>query len=132
MIVKYQSFMKDVFTDIVKIEKETLKQAATHVRDKMKEKVSKKGRSLPGSPPGVRTGNLKKGIKFDIRDRDSALVGLGPPAHHGHLLEFGTLRRVTKKGKQLGRVLPRPFVRPTFEEESDTVRKIMEGQFTKV
>lgn len=131
-IVKYQSFMKDVFSDIVKIEKETLREAAIHIRKKMKEKVSKKGRSFPGMPPGVKTGNLKRGIKYQIRDRDSALVGLGPPAQHGHLLEFGTKVRKTKKGVNKGHILPRPFVRPTFEEESETVKKIMMGQFSKL
>lgn len=128
-ICKYQSFIKDVFSDIVAVEKEILKEAAQHVQKKMKEKVSSKAVSFPGSPPGVNTGNLKKGIKYDIRDRDNALVGLGPPAHHGHLLEFGTKNRVTKKGLKKGHVLPRPFVRPTFEEESEAVRKIMSRQW---
>ena len=104
-IVKYQSFVKDVFKDIVAVEKEVLKDAAKHVQKKMKEKVSKRGRSFPGAPPGLKTGNLKKGIKYDIRDRDNALVGLGPPAHHGHLLEFGTKIRTTKKGVNKGHLL---------------------------
>lgn len=132
IITKYQSFVKDVFSDIVKIEKNTLKEAAQHVRKKMRKKVSKKGKSFPGMPPGKNTGNLRKGIKYAIRDRDSALIGLGPPAQHGHLLEFGTSVRYTKNGVSKGQVLPRPFVRPTFEEEADAVNKIMRGQFSRL
>lgn len=125
----YKSFVDDVFKDIVKAEKEVLREAAKHVRKKMKKKVSKKAQSLPGMPPGIVTRDLKKGIKFQIADRDHAFVGLSAPAQHGHLLEFGTKIRYTKKGVKKGQVLARPFVRPTFEEETEAVKRIMSGQW---
>jgi len=123
----YKSFVDDVFNDMVKEEKRVIRAAAIHVRKKMRKKVSKKGRSLPGMPPGLNTKNLRKGIKFEIADRDSAFVGLGPPAYHGHLLEFGTMQRRTKKGVAKGRVAARPFVFPTFAEETNAVKRIMLG-----
>jgi len=132
----YKSFVKDVSSDIDKLEGETLKEAAKHIRKKMKEKVSKKTKSLPGMPPGFNRGNLKKGIKYEITKSiytgKTAFVGLGAPAQHGHLLEFGTAMRYTKKGVAKGRVLPRPFVIPTFEEESEAVKNIMMGNFKKL
>ena len=127
MKVAYNSYMKEIMADIKKSEKKYLTEAAKHVQKKMKEKVGKKLKSRAGAPPGVRSGKLKKGIKYLVQD-NSALVGLGPPAHHGHLLEFGTVSRTTKKGANKGMVAARPFLRPTFEEESDAVRNILTGQ----
>ena len=123
----FKSFVGDVEKDMIKEEKRIIKEAAVHVKDKMKIKVSKKGRSVPGMPPGFNVGNLKKGIEFKVMNRDSALVGLGPPAQHGHLLEFGTMVRRTKKGVTKGKVVARPFLVPTFADEADTVKKIMQG-----
>jgi HK97 gp10 family phage protein len=121
----YKSFIGDVFKDIKTIEKEALKAASKHVQKKMKEKVKAIG-------IGKRTGNLLKGIKYDIRDSDSAFVGVGPPAYHAHLIEFGTLDRWTKKGTYKGKVTKKPFIIPTLEEESEAVRNIMAGGFSKL
>jgi len=121
----YKSFVDDVFKDMVKSEKKILRKAAAHVRKKMREKVSRKSRAKPGMPPGLGEGNLRRGIKFDVVDRDHALVGLSSPAQHGHLLEFGTQERYTEKGVYKGRVAPMPFVIPTFMEETEAVRQIM-------
>lgn len=131
----YKSFVNEVFSDMKEIENETLREAAKHVRNKMKKKVSKKVPSSPGMPPGLNVGNLKKGIRFEIKKSimgKVAFVGLGPPAQHGHLLEFGTIERYTKKGVPKGKVLARPFVIPTFDEESEAVKRIMMGQFEKL
>lgn len=123
----YKSFVDDIFKDMVKSEKKVLKEAAIHVKKKMKKKISRKGPSLPGMPPGLNTKRLRKGIKFEVVDRDHAFIGLSAPAQHGHLLEFGTLVRHTKRGAKKGRILKRPFVIPTFEEETEAVKKIMQG-----
>lgn len=131
----YKSFVKDIFSDMKEIESETLREASKHVRKKMKKKVSKKVKSMPGMPPGLNVGNLKKGIKFEIQKSfigKVAFVGVGPPAQHAHLLEFGTIERHTKKGVSKGKVLARPFVIPTFDEESEAVKRIMMGQFGKL
>lgn len=133
--VDYKSFVSNITKDIDNIEKETLKEACTHLRKKMRDKVNKKGRSLPGMPPGRDTGNLRKGIKYNITKSIigmTGFVGVGSPAQHAHLLEFGTKIRHTTKGVNKGQVLPRPFVRPTFEEEAEAVNRIMRGQISKL
>lgn len=130
MNVKYQSYVKSVFKDIEKAEKEVVKAASIHVRDKIKEKLTKSDMpSAAGQPPHIKSGNLRKGIKYQILDRDTAVVGAGSPAYHAHLLEFGTVERETKKGVKKGRVAARPFIIPTFTEEADTVKQIMSRQW---
>jgi len=111
--------MKDVFKDIEKAEKKVLKEAAVHVQLKMKEKAKNKFKK--------KTGALLKGIGYKIIDRDTALVGAGPPAYHAHLLELGTMDRKTKTGLSKGRIIKTPFMIPTFEEESEAVKRIMSG-----
>lgn len=132
---KFKSYVKEISSDIDKLEGELLREASKHVRKKMRIKVSKKARSFPGMPPGINKGDLKKGIKFQVvKDflGKTAFVGLGRPAQHGHLLEFGTAMRYTKKGIKKGQVLARPFLRPTFEEEAEAVKRIMMGYFQKI
>jgi len=133
MAIKYQSFVKEVMKDIRKAEKKQLRKAAVHVRGKIKQKLKGvAGRSLPGQVPGHITGDLIKGVKFAFKNpntmrptTDEVFVGVGPPAYHAHLLEFGTRIRKTKKGVNKGQVLPRPFIIPTFQEETQAVINIM-------
>jgi hypothetical protein len=134
MNVRLESYIKDVIRDIGKPEKKARSKAAQHLVKKMKEKVNdqyfKGYHSIPGEPPGKITGDLQKGIgSKDINSKHKTLVGVGPPAYHAHLLEFGTAERYTpvKNGstRRSGRVAPRPFIFPTFQEESDVVGKIL-------
>lgn len=129
---KSMSFISSVIKDLDKAQEKLLDKAAAHVRKKMKEKVSQRHTSKAGDPPGRQTGDLIKGIKFIREGSDKRLVGVGRPASHAHLLEFGTVPRTVKnyQGKKgvrvaVGRVLPRPFMQPTFEEEKGTVEKIL-------
>lgn len=118
--------------DLEKSQDKLLDQAAIHVRNAMKRKVSQRGgSSKPGDPPRRDSGDLYRGIKYAKRG-DVRLVGVGKPAQHAHLLEFGTGPRVVKNyggksgvKKAVGRVVARPFMRPTFEEESDRVAQIL-------
>jgi HK97 gp10 family phage protein len=101
-------------------------QAAVHVRGKLKDKARtmfKKQR-----------GDLITGMVADKRDTKAyAVVGAGAPAYHAHLLEFGTNPRTVQHyrgtGGQVavGRIKPQPFILPTFEEEKDSVEKILSG-----
>ena len=136
MILKYQNFSKSIITDFKKKEKSATTKAAQHVKKKMKEKVSNSGLSQPGQPPGKDTGDLQKGIDYQPISH-AVLVGVGPPAYHAHLLEFGTQMRTVKNyhgkdGVQVssGRVEPRPFVFPTFEEETPEVERILSEKWT--
>lgn len=122
---KLESFINDAIKDIDLAEKKVRMQASNHLVKKMKEKVSDKyfkgSHSRAGEAPGVFTGNLKKGIGLkDNPNAHETQVGVGPPAYHAHLLEFGTVERPGK-----GRILPRPFVMPTFEEEKEVVGVIL-------
>jgi hypothetical protein len=126
----YKSFVKEINSDMIKLEGVLLKEAATHLKLKIKKKLSVKGRSASGMPPGIDFGNLRKGIKFEIVKSPTgkrAFVGLASPAQHGHLLEFGTKERYTDDGRYTGRVTPRPFLVPTFMEETDAVKRILQG-----
>jgi HK97 gp10 family phage protein len=128
------SKISKVINDLDKAQEKQLDRAATHLRNKLKEKVSKKIVSKPGDPPGLHSGNLKKGIKF-TREPGKRFVGVGRPASHAHLLEFGTGPRIVKNyyGKAgpvaVGAVAPRPFMIPTFEEEKDAVEKILSEEW---
>jgi HK97 gp10 family phage protein len=121
-----------IIRDLEKSQDKLLDQAAIHVRNAIKRKVSQRGgTSRAGDPPRRDTGDLYRGIKWAKRG-DYRLVGVGKPAQHAHLLEFGTAPRVVKNyaGKQgirkdVGRVIPRPFMRPTFAEEADKVAEIL-------
>lgn len=128
MSVTLKKFFKEIQKEIDKGEKAARTKAAQHLVKIMKEKVSRPERSEPGEPPGKFTGNLQKGIRYQNLPGET-LVGVGPPAYHAHLAEFGTVERVTKKGKKVGRELPRPFVLPTFEEEKEEVKRIMSEQW---
>jgi hypothetical protein len=141
MKIFYQSFVKETIKILDDSEIRLRTKAAQHLKKKMKEKVSdiwEKGTGpRPGEPPAKRGGDLAKGIMYVNDDviRESK-VGVGPPAYHAHLMEFGTQNRTVLnyggvKGKQVnvGRVLPRPFVQPTFEEEAETVKNILSEQW---
>lgn len=57
--------------------------------------------SPPGSPPGIHTGNLLKGVYSANRPGTLKAVA-GITAHHWHLLEFGTVKMAA-----------RPVIRPS-------------------
>jgi HK97 gp10 family phage protein len=124
------SKISQVCRDLDKAQDRQLDRAAGYLRQKLKDKASKKETAQPGDPPGMNSGDLKKGIKF-TREPGKRLVGVGRPAHHAHLLEFGTGPRLVKnyrgKGspKMVGPQAPRPFMIPTFEEEKGNVEKIL-------
>lgn len=110
--VKYQSFVNDVIRDIDKKDSLLRKKAANHVKIKMKSKISTKGISMPGQPPGLFTGNLQKGIGIRKDSQYSHIVG--NRAYHAHLPEFGT-RTMAK----------RPYFEVTFNEEKAAIIKIL-------
>jgi HK97 gp10 family phage protein len=138
--VAYQSFIGGVISDLKRGQEKALDKAAAHVVKKLKEKVSDKNISKPGDPPGSRTKDLKKGLRWVNDGIGRRKVGPGKPAYHAHLLELGaglrTGLRVVKnyrghKGvtKDVGPMAARPFMVPTFEEEADTVEQILSEEW---
>lgn len=129
--VVIKSFAKQIEKDLKKARRAKLQKAGQHVRKAIRDKIKYKRISQPGEPPGRFSGNLYKGIKYEVQEEeDAVLVGAGPPAYHAHLLEFGTERRtVGKTGKDAGRVEARPFLLPTFEEEKEEIERILSEEW---
>lgn len=130
MKIEFKSFVKDISKDMDKAESRLRSKAARHLVKKMKSKI--KGTvSQPGQPPGKVSGNLIKGIGYQNENANHITrVGVKPPAYYAHMLEFGTAERYVKikgsnKKRSVGRVAPRPFVLPTFEEEKEAVKEIL-------
>ena len=121
MQFKYESFVNQVNREIAKAERRLMLKAARHVRKKIRDNISNRSVSQDGAFPGLRTGNLKKGIK-NKRIKSGYQVGSTSP--HSHLLEYGH-KQVTRDGKIVGDVKPRPFIFRTFKEEQDAVYDII-------
>lgn len=126
--------IREVISGLDKAQDQALDRAAGYLRQKLKDKVGRNQISRPGEPPGRQSGDLKKGIKF-TREPGQRFIGVGKPAYHAHLLEFGTGPRLVKnyrgKGtaKLVGAQAARPFMIPTFEAEKENVKKILSEQW---
>ena len=89
-----------------------------------------------------RTGNLDKSIgrvRVSIRKANElGTVRIGPRrggvyrGFHGHLIEFGTKDRYTKKGKYTGRGPSLPFVAPSYNEKMGESRAILGKELYRV
>jgi HK97 gp10 family phage protein len=119
--IKLTSYVDSVVVDIKKAEKKALTKAAAHIVKSVKAKIGEVGIKK-------HTGNLKKGVGSNVF-QNNAVIGFGPPAHHAHLLEFGTKQRQTKTGKVTGHIRPTPILAPVFEEEAGAVKEILEDRW---
>ena len=128
---KYTSFVRDAIKRIDKGKVAKLRKAGSYMKRRLRKKLNKKQQggdaSAPGDSPGKRSGTLRKGVASFIDARNAtAFIGTRAPAHHAHLLEFGTQARYQKRtGRYTGVQAPRPFFLPTFMEEEEEVIKIM-------
>ena len=74
--------------------------------------------SAPGEPPAVQLGDLRKSVKGGIEKEGKDVIGfVGSELPKASMLEMGT-----------SKMLPRPWLRPSFEKSSDKIKEI----FTKV
>jgi len=74
--------------------------------------------SAPGEPPAVQLGDLRKSVKGGIEKEGKTVIGfVGSELPKASMLEMGT-----------SKMLPRPWLRPSFEKSSDKIKEI----FTKV
>lgn len=70
-------------------------------------------RSLPGEPPAVQTGNLRRSMATSVEERGNVIAAqIGPQADYGAHLELGTAT-----------VAPRPFLRPALDEKAAEATK---------
>lgn len=103
-----------------------VREATRHFKKKLKEKISRGNRgggnpSDPGEPPKVVTGKLRSSIDHVIRrgvTEDQGIVGTNN--EYAPALEFGT-----------SKMAPRPFFRPTIEEEGEEVANIIAGSIER-
>lgn len=101
--------------------------------------------SAPGEAPASATGTLHKSVKWGVEGDGMSLIGfVGTDAKEGPWMEFGVRGGKTitpKKGRFLtwkhyifgwlhktsvvqGTILPRPWLRPTFERDEHKVQEI--------
>lgn len=121
MKMKFISNFNSVTKKIENTERKVRKKASSYLKKKLKQKVKKK----------YGNGNLYKGVyKKDLIN--ISLIGFGPPAHHAHLIEFGTDARFIKKyhGKpgvkvSSGRMIADPILETVFEEENIKIEEIL-------
>ena len=74
--------------------------------------------SAPGEPPAGQLGDLRKSVKGGIEKEGKTVIGfVGSELLKASMLEMGT-----------SKMLPRPWLRPSFEKSSDKIKEI----FTKV
>jgi hypothetical protein len=129
--VKCNRFFKTVMADVWAKDKELRSKSADHLVAKVRAKINNMGRSAPGQPPGIKTGNLLKGLGKKAM-KTMVLVGFRKPADHANLLEFGTTGRVVKNSRgrvgveaSAGAMQARPFFFQTLAEEAGAVKQIL-------
>jgi len=128
--IEFKRNLNKVLDTLDNIAGQRMTEACIHVQNKTKEKLSGKrtGRvyrvpgtnrtytaSAPGEPPAVATGQLRSSIKYRIVGELQVLRGeVGSELKKAVELEFGTKK-----------IKPRPFLRPTFQEESPKIKNIL-------
>lgn len=117
----FKSNLKQIEKDMAAAEKRQRAKAARYLDDKLKEEATQRFGSSSEITKGVAHRN----------DKYSSRVGVGPDAYAAHLIEFGTDKRFTTKGigsgeKGTGFIAAKPFVFPTFDENSQQVINIMQ------
>lgn len=118
--LSFTSYFDQVKREVERAEMRQRAKAARHVAKKLRE--SSKDKFGSGS-------KITEGIGY-INEKVESRIGVGPPAYHAHLQEFGTDSRFTKKGKGTGHIKPNPFIFPVFDAEAGAVIDILqEGWF---
>lgn len=108
---QYQLNFGKLYKRVDKAKKIALREEAKLVQKEAKRLVNKKERSRPGNPPGRKTGNLYKSIRYSVQ-KSTALVGASwPSGAHGQLLTWGR-----SPSSKTGAMLPRPFMQPALEK----------------
>ena len=127
--IVFKEHIDDVVRKVAGHAKERMHEAVQEVRNTTLETLSgaRSGReyrvpgtsvwytaSAPGEPPAVATSGLRQSVKDGIEKEGKAVVGfVGTEEKHGPMLEFGT-----------SRMLPRPWLRPSFEKATQKVKEI--------
>ena len=74
--------------------------------------------SLPGNPPAVDGGDLRRSIRYEIHNEKNEVYGVvgstQKDPNYAVRMEYGT---------KDGRIAPRPWLRPTMIKNNDWIRK---------
>jgi len=119
--IKFDSYFKDIEKELDKQERAKRFKATKYLKKKLKQKAVQRF----GADSNITKGVLSKN---KILPRES-IVGLGDPAQHAHLIEFGTDNRFQKNGKGTGHVSADPFVFPLFNAEAGNVERILQEEW---
>ena len=114
--MKFNSYIKEINKELEKVERRQRGKAVKLLKKKLKQKATERFGS---------DSDITKGIGH-ISDKYESRVGVGPKAYAAHLIEFGTDSRFTKGGRSTGHIQAKPFVFPTFEENTQAVINIMQ------
>ena len=120
-----------------RLEKKLNALASGAVRRRMERASLKKalpiGReAVKAAAPVGDTGNLRRSIKSEVRDRIGTVYGIiGADwtfARHAHLVELGSSERFHSSGKSVGRMTPRPFMEPAIKSSQSAMGRALEEE----
>lgn len=115
----------EILKDFRELDKRITKASQRKVREGTNYMARKLRAAVPNRDGKKDTGNLKKGIKAEVRGLDASVVAKAP-AHHFHIVEYGTEGRYHKKtGKYVGKVEPSYFARNTINTELPKVQQMI-------
>jgi len=127
--IKFTRNLDQVVKKINDMAAQRMAETCLHVQNKTKEKLSgnRTGRtyrvpgtnrtytaSAPGEPPAVMHGQLRTSIQSRVKGGRTVSGEVGSGLKKAVELEFGTKR-----------IKPRPFLRPTFQEELPEIKNIL-------
>jgi HK97 gp10 family phage protein len=76
--------------------------------------------SAPGEAPASATGHLRQNVKTEVETNSESVIGyVGTEDDYGAILEMGTRH-----------ILPRPWLRPSFEKAEERVKEILGESIT--
>ena len=76
--------------------------------------------SAPGEAPASATGHLRQNIRAEIETKQADIIGyVGTEDDYGAILEMGSRY-----------ILPRPWLRPSFEKAEERVKEILGESIT--
>jgi HK97 gp10 family phage protein len=108
----FKDMVKDFEKDMNAVRKKKAREAAKIFAKKLRQSIK--------SRVGKKTGNLLKGVKYNIRP-GVAVVGMAAPAFHAHFLEHGTEERIDKNGKSSGKMPQIEFFLPAYRDAEQEI-----------
>ena len=132
----FEGFAEEAFAELKPKMERGVIAATLHLHGAIKRKLSKRGTgrtyrrrkvlhtaSAPGQPPALDTGRLRNSIAVTSPKWEgwSVSAEVGTNVEYARLLEYGG-----RTGRQnTTRIAARPYMRPTMEEETPAIEKVL-------